>query len=235
MELSELNIIEWIYTQQEYIGFQSIKNLYIRNCSNFVQLSVGAFGKFVSLTELTIRDCSMLVAVDNQSNLLPLTLENLSIENCGEHDVIFLESASFLNSFSELAVKNCANITRIPCSKKSFGSLSKLVITRCDMLVDHLAGGQANVVNLEGSNLVSLKINELNIGPLSLLLIEPLRSLRFVSKLDSRKCLAMDTLPEQRLLQNSSTLSNLRIWNAGSLKSLLATMAELTSLKELHI
>ncbi|XP_078161412.1 disease resistance protein RGA2-like [Carex rostrata] len=222
------------FLQQNNIDFQFMEVIVVRYCKNLVHLPVGGFGKFVSLMNLTIVYCSMLMVVDDQSNLLPMSLKDLSVEKCGKLDEPLLESASSLVTLTDLSMINCANISHFPSSKNAFKSLSCLNIIGCDKLVEHSSRDQLHGVN-QGSRLASLKINHLYIDNLSLLLIEPLRSLRYVTQLRVLYCSGMVSLPEQWLLQNSNTLRDLTILDASSLKSLPATMVRLTALKWLVI
>ncbi|KAJ4786844.1 Disease resistance protein RGA2 [Rhynchospora pubera] len=223
------------FLQQDNIDFQAINIIEIWQCENLVHISRGAFGKFVSLTDLTIYNCPKLAAVENQNNLLPSKLKRLFISNCGELDVPLLESSSKLTTLTQLEILDCANITRIPSSEHVFASLSKLDISRCDKLIELSLMQQQHHNVDQGSNLASLKINELYIDQLSLLLIDPLRSLRSVSDLRVHDCSRLETLPEQWLLQNSSTLRKLTIWNANTVQSLPTSMVRLTALEELSI
>ncbi|XP_078178921.1 putative disease resistance protein RGA1 [Carex rostrata] len=222
------------FFQQDNIDFHAAIIIYIYSCMNLVHLPVSAFGRFVSLTELTISNCPMLVAFDNEINLLPTKLKYLKIENCGRLDVSLLESASSLTSLTCLQIENSENITRIPSTENAFISLIDLSIIGCDKLVKHSFREKAHGAN-QGSSLGSLKINMLCVDNLCLLLIEPLRSLRFVSHLEVANCSGMEDLPEKWMLQNQNTLKDLFIWDASSIKSLPATMARLTALENLSI
>jgi NB-ARC domain/Rx N-terminal domain len=223
------------FLQQEYIDFQSIKSIYISCCKNLVQIPVGAFGKYASLTKLIIIDCPMLEAIDSQSNLLPMTLVTITIYNCGKLDKQLLESASRLTALTSLYLSSCSNITHFPCSENAFVSLSSLNISKCDKLVGHSSSEQEHGVNLQESNSVSLKINCLRIDNLSLLFIEPLKRLTSVSTLTIGNCSGIDVFPDQWLLRNSTALKKLEINDASSLKSLPAIMASLTALEGLFI
>ncbi|XP_078154175.1 putative disease resistance protein RGA3 [Carex rostrata] len=205
------------FMQQENLDLQALKDLTITHCENLVQLPTGAFGNFVSLKHLSIRDIPNLVIVDNQSILLPIKLESLKMGNCGELDVPLLESASPLPALATLYIKNSEHITCIPSSENAFTSLSNLKIKRCNKLIELSSMQQAHTVN-PGNNLVSLKISDLEIDHLCLLLIEPLKCLRFVSSLKVGNCSEMEALPEEWLLQNSSALKSLRISDSNSLR-----------------
>ncbi|KAJ3684090.1 hypothetical protein LUZ61_013254 [Rhynchospora tenuis] len=223
------------FFQQDNIEFRAIISFDVSNCENLVQIPKGAFSKFVSLDRLCIMDCPKLTAIDdNWNNLLPSKLRNLEMKNCGELDVPLLESSSGLTTLTELYICKCANITRIPSTENVFGSLSELEIKGCDKVIELSLMPQAHNED-QGTNTASLKINDLSIDELSLLLIEPLRSLRSVSVLHVFQCSRMEALPEEWLLQNSSTLRELRIWNASFLRSLPATMSRLTALECLFI
>ncbi|KAJ1688885.1 hypothetical protein LUZ63_013040 [Rhynchospora breviuscula] len=222
------------FLQQENIDFQSINKIYIKKCEQLAQIPTGAFQKFVSLVDLTIEKCPKLMAVDNKNNLLPSKLKRLSMMNCGELDVPLLESASILTTVTDLIIGDCANITRIPSSENVFGSLCKLSISGCGKLIAPPFTQQAHNFD-QGSNCSSFIINDLFIGHLSFLLIEPLRSLKSVSVLQVGDCSGMEALPEQWLLQNSSCLRRLLILNASTLQSLPANMSRLAALEELRI
>ncbi|XP_078153783.1 disease resistance protein RGA2-like [Carex rostrata] len=222
------------FLQQDSIDFQSIEEIEVKNCENLIHLPMGAFGKFVSLQNLKIIDCPMLMAVDNQSTLLPMALKYLAIKNCGKVDEPLLESASSLPTLTDLRIYDCANISRIPSSEIAFRSLNDLHISGCKKLVEHSSTEQAHGVD-QGSNLASLKIKELYIDDLSLVLIEPLRSLSFVSSLSVSSCSWMEALLEQWILQNSSTLKSLTLSCVRNLITLPATMVRLTVLEMLGI
>ncbi|XP_078167973.1 putative disease resistance protein RGA3 isoform X1 [Carex rostrata] len=219
---------------QQNLDLEALEELTIEDCLNLVQLPTGAFGNFVSLKHLVIMGIPNMVIVDNQSISLLAKLESLEMGNCGELDVPLLESASQLSTLAILHIKNSANITCIPSSENAFASLSALIIHGCDKLIEISSMQQTHIVNL-ANNMVSLKISHLNIDQLCLLLIGPLRCLRFVSELRVDKCSGMEALPEQWLLQNSSTLKSLTIEDASSLRSLPCRMEMLTALRKIHI
>ncbi|XP_078153775.1 putative disease resistance protein RGA1 isoform X2 [Carex rostrata] len=229
LKLQKANIISIAAVQN---SFSALKSLDIVICPALK--SLGAFGKFVSLQKLKISDCPMLLADNNQSTLLPMALKYLLIENCGKLDEPLLESASSLPALTDLLIFNCANISCIPSSEKAFGSLNYLHISGCKKLVEHSSREQAHGAD-RGSSLASLKIKDLSIDDLSLLLIEPLRSLSFVSILTVFKCSWMEGLLEQWLLQNNSTLKGLTLNNVSNLNTLPATMVRLTVLENLII
>ncbi|XP_078149671.1 disease resistance protein RGA2-like [Carex rostrata] len=209
------------FLQQDNIDFQSFEEIFILNCRNLVHLLVGGFCKFVSLRKLIIRECPMLMAVDNPSNLLPLAVEYISIRKCGELDVALLESTSNLANLPKLSIHKCLNISRMHSSENEFGSLSRFSnIVGCD--IEHSSRKQAHSVNL-------------CIDDLSLLLMEPLRSLRYVNELTLSNCSAIEALHAQWLLQNNKFLRELTIYSASSLKSLSTIMARLTVLEVLNI
>ncbi|KAJ1688721.1 hypothetical protein LUZ63_012876 [Rhynchospora breviuscula] len=216
------------------IGVSALPDNIEFRAENFVQIPKGAFSKLMSLDILTIRDCPKLMAVDNPNNLLPSKLKYLEMGNCGELDVPLLESSSGLTTLTHLLIHNSANITHIPSAENVFGSLSKLEIKRCPKLIELSLMRQAHNVD-QGSNVASLKIKELDIDQLSLLSIDPLRSLRSVSVLYVYQCSSIDAWSQQWLLQNSSTLRELEIRKASTMRSLPATMSRLTALEHLGI
>ncbi|KAJ3684085.1 hypothetical protein LUZ61_013249 [Rhynchospora tenuis] len=222
------------FFKQENIEFRTINSIWVINCENLIQIPKGAFSKFVSLDELYIYDCPKLTAVDNQNNLLPSKLRNLMMGNCGELDVPLLELSSGLTTLTRLEIRFSANITHIPSTENVFASLCLLEIKGCPKLIELSLMPQPQNVD-QGSNAASLKINDLYIDQLSLLLIEPMRSLRSISVLSVSQCSSIDAWTEQWLLQNSSTLRELKIWDARTLRSLPATMSRLTALEYLLI
>jgi NB-ARC domain/Rx N-terminal domain len=222
------------FLQQENHDLQAVEDLRITNCENLVQLPVGAFEKFESLKHLSFNGNPKLLTVSNGRILLPVKLQTLDLGNCGEFDVQLLESASHLTTLHGLSIINSASITCIPFSENAFSSLRKLIIQECDKLIEYSSMKYAQGVS-PGNNMASLNINELYIPHLSLLCIEPLRSLRFVRICLIADCSGFEALPEQWLLQNCNTLEQLTIYDASSLRSLPGTMVRLTSLKELRI
>ncbi|KAJ4811784.1 Disease resistance protein RGA2 [Rhynchospora pubera] len=206
------------FLQQDNIDFRALYLLRIDKCENLVRIPKGAFRKFVSLTSLFITDCPKLAVVDNQNNLLPSKLIKLFMQNCGELEVPLLQSAFGVSTLTDLVMQECANITPIPSSEHVFRSLNNKPIN----------GDQER-------NMSSVNINYLSIDQLSLLLVEPLRSLRSVRILSVEDCSGMEALPEQWMLQNSSTLKKLTIWKASTLQSLPASLMRLTALEELWI
>ncbi|KAJ3709257.1 hypothetical protein LUZ61_012962 [Rhynchospora tenuis] len=222
------------FLQQENIDFQAIEELIIHSCENLIQLPACAFGNLVSLTYLDIHGCPKLVSVDNQRILLPVNLQTLKIGDCGELDVKLLDSASQLTELANLYIENSITITCIPCSQNAFASLDLLHIQGCEKLVPQTLMEIAQDGN-PGNRMESLKINFIDISHLSLLSIEPLRRLRFVSTCRVRNCYEMEALPEQWLMQNSSTLKQLNIENASTLRSLPDIIVNLTALEQLSI
>jgi NB-ARC domain/Rx N-terminal domain len=222
------------FLQQENIDLWGLEKLTIEECENLVQLPTGAFGKFGSLKALVIKGSPKLVTIDNQQILLPRNLESFEMEDCGELNVPLLESASELTALDNLYIGKCANITCMPSTENAFKWLSRLQICGCDKLVELSLMQQAHTAN-PVNTLISLNISYLFLDHLCLLLIEPLRHLRFVSYLEVRTCSGMEALPEQWLLQNRRTLKTLIIHGATSLRSLPGTMVMLTVLEQLHI
>jgi NB-ARC domain/Rx N-terminal domain len=222
------------FLQQDNIDLQALEKLKIINCENLIQLPIGAFGKFVSLQHLAIKGSPKLVATDNQSILLPIELMSLSMGNCGELDVPLLNSTSGLSTLVDLRIEYSANITRTFFSGNEFGSLTNLSIYQCNNGLEFSSVEQMHSVH-PGNKLGSLKISYLYIDHLCLLLIEPLQSLRYVKHLEVRDCSGMVALPEQWLLQNSSTLKRLIIQNASSLQSLPGKIKRLAALETIYI
>ncbi|XP_078150371.1 putative disease resistance protein RGA3 [Carex rostrata] len=172
------------------------------------------------------------------SSSLTASLRYVEISRCSHLASLngfLLQENIDLSGLEELTIRDCENLVQLPTDAVGkFVSLKQLIIRGCPKLVELASMHQANTVN-PGNNLASLKINYLEVDHLCLLLIEPLRSFRFVSSLTVGKCSGLEALPEQWLLQNSSTLRKLVIWDASSLRSLPGTMVMLTFLERLDI
>jgi hypothetical protein len=222
------------FLQQGNLDLQALERLTVESCENLEQLSISMFGKLGSLKHLCMYGNSKLVAVDSERILLPVKLQTIHLGNCGEFDAPLFESASHLPNLAELYIANSASVTRIPTSENAFPSLRELSIDGCDNLVEYSSMAYAQGVSPE-NNMACLKIKSLNIPHLSLLFIEPLRSLRFVKQCIVKDCTGMETFPEQWLLQNSATLEVLSIDDASSLRSLPGTIVRCTALKQLYI
>jgi NB-ARC domain/Rx N-terminal domain len=222
------------FLQQKILDLEALELLTVESCENLEQLSVSAFGKLGSLKHLCIYENPKLVAVDSERILLPVKLQTIRLGNCGELDAPMFESASCLPNLAKLYITNSASVTHIPTPENAFLSLRELHIDGCDKLVEFSSMAYTKGISPE-NNMTSLKINSLNIPHLSLLFIEPLRSLKFVRQCGVHDCSGMGTLPEHWLLQNSATLEALSIEDASSLRSLPGRMVRLTVLKRLNI
>ncbi|XP_020099286.1 putative disease resistance protein RGA1 isoform X2 [Ananas comosus] len=80
-----------------------------------------------------------------------------------------------------------------------------------------------------------LKLGRLSIDHHALLLMEPIRSLTFISSLTLSGASQLTSLPEEWILQNHTALKFLSIRNAVSLQSLTQSMTKLCSLENLGV
>ncbi|XP_078150924.1 disease resistance protein RGA2-like [Carex rostrata] len=221
----------------------SLKYLNIKDCLDLIEFPTSLP---LSLTKFCIRNVGLSVlpkyyeSPNSSSGTSTSSLKIVQIENC--QNLIsfngFLQQDNIdFQSIEEIKVERCKNLVHLPLGAfEKFVSLQKLTIQNCPMLmaVEHSSREQAHGAN-QGSNLASLKIESLCIDDLSLLLIEPLRSLSFVSYLTVYSCSWMEALLEQWFLQNSSTLKRLVLSDVRNLNTLPATMVRLTALEGLAI
>jgi hypothetical protein len=224
-------------------AFPSLKHLVIQDCRNLTKfanlpLSLESFYIYdVALSDLPEYFQSSCSDGPTSSSLTA-PLRNVEIRGCSHLASLngfLLQESIDLSGLEELTIVDCENLVQLPTDAVGkYVSLERLLIQGCPKLVELSSMHQANTVN-PGNNLVSLKINYLEVDHLCLLLIEPLRSFRFVSNLIVHECSGLEALPEQWLLQNSSTLMQLNIYDASSLRSLPGTMMMLTSLERLDI
>ncbi|XP_078150367.1 putative disease resistance protein At4g19050 [Carex rostrata] len=224
-------------------AFPSLKRLYIQDCRNLTKfpnlpLSLESFSIYdVALSDLPEYFQSSCSDGPTSSSLIA-PLRNVEIRGCSHLASLngfLLQENIDLSGLEELTIRDCENLVQLPTDAVGkFVSLKQLIIRGCPKLVELSSMHQANTVN-PGNNLISLKINILEVDHLCLLLIEPLRSFRFVSDLEVDECSGLEALPEQWFLQNSSTLRGLVIHDASSLRSLPGTMVMLTSLEHVCI
>ena len=248
--------------QKEYSKI--FRDIHISNCGHLQSLS-STFEQMNGLRRLYIQSCPMLTILrDTEDKLLPSSLTDLTIWDCGDMERPLLGSLQQLTNLSSLQLIHCSRLVSLPSADvfKNLRSLKDIYIANCENLSS--LGGLGSIPSLcllsiascsyleeavssprpEGSaseddHLVlhknSLTINELKIDLPSLLLVEPLKNLCHTRKLEIEDGTEMESLPEQWLLQNKSSLQYLSICKAESLESLQPCMQDLSSLEQLHL
>ncbi|CAL5066251.1 unnamed protein product [Urochloa decumbens] len=196
--------------------------------------------------------------------LLPLSLRKLHISKCGAVAVALIESLHELSNLSGLELEHCSGLTSLPppdvfmslkslksvdiieCEDlRSFGGLGfltsrfRLKISGCNKLMEvqasQIPGTSSDKEECLAVPSNSLQIHSLGIDLPSLLLVEPLKSLQHTQSLSIQDASAMDSLPEQWLLQNSASLRYLDIHSAKSLELLPSRMQDLSALEMLTL
>uniref|UniRef100_A0ACD5XQS8 Uncharacterized protein n=1 Tax=Avena sativa TaxID=4498 RepID=A0ACD5XQS8_AVESA len=195
-----------------------------------------------SLRELTIAFCGDVELPLLGPRRLLTNLSLLTLQNCSS--LVSLPSADVFKNFGSMRymyIKKCENLS----SLGGLGSLPSriwLEIKGCSKLIE-AAGSLLTRVAFgsggEEEHLVesasSLQITGLDIDLPSLLLLEPLKSLRHTKYLSISNGSEMESLPERWLLQNGPSLQQLNISKADSLKSLTPNMQDLCSLVLFHL
>ncbi|OAY75686.1 Disease resistance protein RGA2 [Ananas comosus] len=250
-----------ISNQQEH--FQALERLVIGQCEKLEYLPTDFFGKFDTIKSLCVEKCPKLTKRGISDIQVPSVLNKLTIGSCGDLEVPLLWSAD-LTSLSELELFDCASIISLPparvCARwmmlsslvmenckglSSFGGIQALVSLRsleirgCDKLIEVALLLQPPFPNDVGQKRNAadcfLKNGRLSIDHHALLLMEPLRSLTFVSVFYFNPASQPTSLPEEWLLQNHAALKYLEIRNAVSLQSLPQSMTKLCSLEHLEV
>ncbi|XP_020098797.1 disease resistance protein RGA2-like [Ananas comosus] len=241
--------------------FQACESLVIEQCEKLEHLPLEFFRKFNILKYLCIEKCPKLTKHGISDIQLPSILNQLTVGSCGDLEASLLWSAN-LTSLTQLELLDCASITSIPpaqvCARwtmlshleirncaelSSFGGIQALVSLRsleirgCDKLiaVSLRQPPFPNDVGQKNAMDCFLKLGELSIDHHMLLLMDPLRSLSYISRLTLSDNSQLTTLPDKWLLQNHAALKNLSITNACSLQSLPQSMTKLCSLEILEV
>ncbi|OAY64700.1 putative disease resistance protein [Ananas comosus] len=241
--------------------FQACESLVIEQCEKLEYLPLEFFRKFNILKYLCIEKCPKLTKHGISDIQLPSILNQLTVGSCGDLEASLLWSAN-LTSLTQLELLDCASITSIPpaqvCARwtmlshleirncaelSSFGGIQALVSLRsleirgCDKLiaVSLRQPPFPNDVGQKNAMDCFLKLGELSIDHHMLLLMDPLRSLSYISRLTLSDNSQLTTLPDKWLLQNHAALKNLSITNACSLQSLPHSMTKLCSLEILEV
>ncbi|KAJ3695074.1 hypothetical protein LUZ60_000451 [Juncus effusus] len=237
---------------------QALRNLCIDECERLMYFPSRGFIDFISLQDIEICKCPILVAAPGtQDMLLPFSLRWLTIYQCGL-DVLLLRSVQNFTAMIALSLKDCPRISSLPlfeilatlttlqslkicdCSELSsldgleaLTSLKYLKITNCVKLTTMSLSQPPLLANANGSN--QLQLDHLVINPASLLLLEPLRTLRLTKELCITDASGLLCMPEEWLLQNHSTLRSIRVGRARSLELLPSCMDKLRLLECLEI
>ncbi|KAJ3695090.1 hypothetical protein LUZ60_000467 [Juncus effusus] len=237
---------------------RALSELYIYNCEGLMYFPSRGFNDFSSLKDFNICKCPMLVAAPGtQDILLPVSLQRLSIEQCGL-DVLLLRSVKNFNALTQLILDGCpltssltlfeilATLTTLnkleirSCPELSLliglealTSLRRLTILNCDKLTTTSLSQPPLSVNANDSN--QLQLEFLTVDRASLLLLEPLRSLKLTEELNITDASGLTCLPEEWLLQNHSALRRIVVDRATSLEHLPSCMDRLQMLECLQI
>ncbi|KAJ3682306.1 hypothetical protein LUZ60_014879 [Juncus effusus] len=238
--------------------FHALKVVSIVECINLLHMPVEFVMKLPSLTDLSVINCPKLVTYDIK---LSAMIKKLTFISCGNFGNSVISSLENLTSLTTLVMDGCPHIQSLP-PKEVFARLKALrhfEVNRCIDLTS-LSGIEEltalRTLKIEGCEKLTelslqqppipchsnqtdfanhyLKLNELEIDRISLLLMDPLRSLRFTKMLtidDSHST----SLPEQWLQQNRLFLNKLHIYEESSLQSLPQSMESLCCLKYLYI
>ncbi|KAJ3682305.1 hypothetical protein LUZ60_014878 [Juncus effusus] len=206
--------------------FHALKEVFITQCINLLHMPVEFVMKLPSLTYLIVSDCPKLVTHEIK---LPTMIKSLHIRSCGNLENAVIRSLQDLSSLTRLTMYNCSHIQSLP-PKEVFARLKALChfeVIRCIDLtslsgIEELTALRTlKIVGCEKLTELSLqqppipchsnqtdfanhhlKLDTLIIDRISLLFMEPLRSLRLT------RCLAIvgdsqsTSLPEQWLQQN---------------------------------
>ncbi|OAY72338.1 Disease resistance protein RGA2 [Ananas comosus] len=246
-------------SQQEHV--MALESLIIEQCEKLNYFPTEFFGNLSLLKFLSIEKCPKLTKCGITDIQPPSALDRLIIGSCGDLEVALLWSAN-LTFLTWLDLLNCASIASLPPAQvcAQWTMLSHLAIKNCKEL-SSLGGIQALIslcsLEIEGCdklievsllrppfpNNVSqknpvdcfLKLGRLSIDHHALLLMEPLRSLTFISSLTLSSASQLTSLPEEWILQNCTALKILSIRNAVSLQSLTQSMTNLCSLENLAV
>ncbi|KAG2621076.1 hypothetical protein PVAP13_3NG223700 [Panicum virgatum] len=244
--LTSLN--KGLLEQQEQL--HSLTTLSLRHCERLHHLPTRGFAELHRLTSLEVVACPILRDVNTRGSLLPTSLMNLDVNPCGDTEASILMALQNLSALRRLTLFNCSNIEELP-SVKVFGTLNNLIdvsICRCKNLIS--LGAIGAVASLRKLSILCcdkisfshspqdgccFKLQKLRIDRQALLLMEPLRSLRHTKELQIGDDYAMESLPEEWLLQNAASLHSIEIGVAEALRSLPSEMKKLGSLQNLHI
>ncbi|XP_020089869.1 putative disease resistance protein RGA4 [Ananas comosus] len=256
--LTSLN--EWLLQQQQHI--KALEELSIQGCRKLVHLPVEMFAELLYLKKLTIKECEQLETRELQDNSLPSKLQELTIGSCGDLDGSLLKSLPGLTSLTQLKLYDCAkisslasgevlaNLTALRCLEilnckklesldaiKSLSSLVYLSIYGCDKIVELSLQQAPLAIDTEQGDVddSSLNLDKLEIDRHTILHMEPLRNLSSTKRLTINGGPLLESLPEGWLLQNRTSLQEIKVKNAICLQSLPSSIASLCNLQTLYV
>ncbi|KAJ3682275.1 hypothetical protein LUZ60_014848 [Juncus effusus] len=253
------NIVTLVGCQllQQPEDFRALKILSIKECRNLLHMPMGFLRKLQSSTGIAIMDCPKLIACEMQ---LPAMFKWLEFGSCGDLEPLFIRSLYDLTSLASLHIHGCASLQSLPQVFARMPFLYSLKITSCKELTSlngievltkletlYILGCEKlTELSLQQPPLLShdntldstrqhLNINALKIDRTSLLLMEPLRSCRFIKYLEIDGDSQVISLHEQWLLQNRLSLGWLTMHKAASLQSLPSCMENMYTLEFVEI
>jgi hypothetical protein len=161
-----------------------------------------------------------------------------------------LMSLQDLTSLRSFTLFSCSNIEKLPSEEvfRTLKNLNDVSIARCKNLLS--LGGLGAVPSLRVLSILccdkihhsyseqagcSFKLHKLKVDREAILLVEPIRSLRYTMELHIGDDHVMESLPEEWLLQNASSLHLIELGVAKNLQTLPSQMKKLKSLQSLHI
>nr|UBY07004.1 NBS-LRR disease resistance protein [Dasypyrum villosum] len=238
--------------QKQYIG--AIRSLTVDNCKHLETAAI-PFEEMKELKGLNIIECPMLRATrDGKDKLLTSSLRELTIARCGDLELALLGSIQPLTNLHFLKLQNCPGLVSLPSMVvfKSLKSLRHMYIEGCQNLSS--LGGLGSLSTLSWLSILrcikltkavgwTSSVTRVASGSRSadneerLVEMESGSSLQIRSlKIDLQSLLLkseMESIPEQWLLQNRTSLQLLTTHVVDSLKSLPPSMQDLCSLEQL--
>uniref|UniRef100_A0A0E0BT98 Uncharacterized protein n=1 Tax=Oryza glumipatula TaxID=40148 RepID=A0A0E0BT98_9ORYZ len=245
---AHLTSLDGLLEQQQNLHY--LKTLVVRHCEKLCHLPAKGFTELHHLNFLEIVSCPLLRNVKSEGNLLPMSLKNLDINPCGYIEDSVLMSLQNLTSLRRLTLFSCSNIEKLPSEEvfRTLKNLNDVSITRCKNLLS--LGGLGAAVSLRVLSILccnkihpsydaqvscSFKLYKLKVDRQALLLVEPIRSLRYTMELHIGDDYLMEFLSEEWLLRNASSLRSIKIGVVENLQNLPSQMKRLESLQSLHI
>lgn len=237
----------------------SIRKLHIRSCGVYATCLLNSLCSLTSLTTLHLNDCVMTTPAPDDISF-PSSIRNLYISSLGVYENRLLHSMCSLSSLDTLSLSNCItafpsaqvfmSLTTVRCLEiahcselasldgiEELTSLAQLIVIGCDKLI-----GIPSQQMLQASDLSQVaavcpshmgKLHRLRISDPFLLQCEPLRRVNSVVNLTIDK--SWNRLPEEWLMQNCNSLTNLGVLDASQLEFLPSTVARLSSLETLEL
>jgi hypothetical protein len=178
---------------------------------------LGSMQLLTNLSRLEVKNCSSLVSLPSEHVFKCLrSLREMNILGC--ENLLSLGGLGSLTSLFRLEIIGCTKLAG------AAGSLLTQVASG--------SGGEEQHLVEQGS---SLYITLLIVDLPCLLLLVPLKSLCHIERLRISNGSEMESLPERWLLQNRTSLRQLIIYEANSLKSLPPSIQDLCSLEQLWL